>query len=188
MSEYYREHGFRREIDWDSFRETEDDEVHKRENRTVQSFKDSCDINKMLKQAQVKGSISHLIKYPEAVYGEFDGEFDLLTAHERLNRAKEIFNDAPSEIRNEFNNNPLEFIAFANKPENKGRLAELLPLIAEPGSYFPNPVQRGGQGAGAATAPAEAAPAAANAARAPEAPPVPQGGTDGGVSPPEHVK
>ena len=67
--------------------------------RTKQSFKDSCDINKMLKKAQQQGSMSHLLKYPEAVYGEFDGEFDLLTARGRLDRANEIFADLPSEIR-----------------------------------------------------------------------------------------
>ena len=47
---------------------------------TKQAFKDSTDINKMLKKAQQTGSISHLMKYPEATYGEFDGEFDLTTA------------------------------------------------------------------------------------------------------------
>lgn len=123
--------------------------------RTKQSFKDSTDINKIIKKAQRTGTISHLYKYPEATYGEFDGEFDLLTAHERIGRAQEIFDELPAEVRGEFRNNALEFVAFANNPENKGKLAEILPVIAEPGSYFPNPVHRGGQGAGAATAPAE---------------------------------
>ena len=121
---------------------------------TKQSFKDQCDINKMLKKAQTVGSIAHLAKYPEATYGEFDGEFDLLTAARKMERAGEIFAELPSEVRGEFGNNPLEFVAFAAKPENNARLREILPAIAEPGSYFPNPVQRGGQGAGAATAPA----------------------------------
>lgn len=123
--------------------------------RTKQAFKDQCDINKMLKKAQQTGSIAHIQKYPELIYGEFDGEFDLLTAHARIQRANEIFGELPSETRKEFDNNALEFVTWANNPENKGKLAELLPAIAEPGAYFPNPVQRGGQGAGAATAPAE---------------------------------
>lgn len=123
--------------------------------RTKQAFKDQCDINKMLAKAQQAGSISHLLKYPEAVYGEFDGEFSLLDAQERISRANEIFADLPSEVRNEFNNNPLAFVQFAGDPANNDKLDKLLPAIAEPGSYFPNPVQRGGQGAGAATAPLE---------------------------------
>lgn len=124
--------------------------------RAKQTFKDSCDINKMLKKAQQTGSIAHLNKYPEKIYGEFDGEFTLLEATQKIAKVGEIFAEMPSEIRREFNNNPLEFVAFANDPANVGRLAELLPKIAEPGAYFPNPVQRGGQGAGAATAPVEA--------------------------------
>lgn len=145
--------------------------------RTKQAFKDQCDINKMLKKAQVQGSIAHLLKYPEAAYGEFDGEFDLLTAYGKIEKAKEIFEDLPSEIRREHNNNPLQFVSWVNAPENRGKLAELLPVLAEPGNYFPNPVQRGGQGAAAATAPPE-----------PPAEPTPAApGTDPGVSPPEQV-
>lgn len=120
---------------------------------TKQSFKDQCDINKMLTKAQQTGSISHLNKYPEATYGEFDGEFDLLTAHRRIEKAGEIFAELPSEVRSEFGNDPLKFVTFAGSPENNNKLRELIPAIAKPGKYFPNPVQRGGQGAGAATAP-----------------------------------
>ena len=123
--------------------------------RTKQSFKDNCDINKMLKKAQTAGSLSHLMKYPEPVYGEFDGEFDLLTATEKIARANEIFSDLPSEVRREFNGNAIDFVRFAADPANNDKLAEILPAIARPGDYFPNPVARGGQGAGAATAPTE---------------------------------
>ena len=134
---------------------------------TKQSFADQCDINKMLKKAQQQGSISHLLKYPEQIYGEFDGEFDLLTAHEQIKKAQGIFDDLPSEIRKDFNNNALEFVKFAGNPENNDKLRDLLPAIAEPGSFFPNPVQRGGQGAGAATAPTDVAPEVAPEVPAP---------------------
>lgn len=123
--------------------------------RTKQAFKDSADINKLLNKAMKQGSISHLLKYPEATYGEFDGDFDLLTAHSKIERAREIFAELPSEVRSEFSNDPLAFVKFAANPVNNARLAEILPAIAEPGRYFPNPIQRGGTGAGAATAPAE---------------------------------
>lgn len=122
--------------------------------RTKQAFKDQCDINKILKKAMRTGSIAHLNKYPEAVYGEFDGEFTLLEAHGRIERANEIFSELPSEVRREFNNNALEFVSFAGNPENNDKLRDLLPALAKPGDYFPNPVARGGVGAGAATAPA----------------------------------
>lgn len=138
--------------------------------RTKQAFADSTDINKLLKKAMIGGSISHLIKYPELTYGEFDGDFDLLTAHAKIDRANEIFNELPSEVRKEFGNDALAFVTYAANPDNNARLAELLPAIAEPGAYFPNPVQRGGVGAGAATAPPAEVPADPPPA-APESPP-----------------
>lgn len=139
---------------------------------TKQSFKDQCDINKILKKAEVSGGLSHVMKYDKAVYGEFDGEFDLLTAHERIAKAETIFNDLPAEVRREFQHNALEFVKFAADPANNDRLVELIPQIAEPGRYFPNSVQRFGKGAGAATAPEEAKPAETSTASSePSAPP-----------------
>jgi hypothetical protein len=68
--------------------------------RTKQSFKDSTDINKILKKAQKAGSLAHLQKYDKAVYGEFHG-YDLLEAMGKIDRANEIFADLPAEIRSE---------------------------------------------------------------------------------------
>lgn len=123
--------------------------------RTKQTFKDSCDINKILKKAQVKGGLAHVQKYDEAVYGEFDPSLDLFVARDRIAQAEVIFNDLPAEVRREFNNDALAFIEFAGGKSN-AELVEAIPAIAEPGNYFPNPVRMGGQGAGAATAPTEA--------------------------------
>lgn len=106
---------------------------------TKQSFRDSCDINKIIKKAQVAGSLSHLLKYDKAVYGEFTG-VDLLTAYQQVERAQEIFNDLPSEVRAEFDQDAFKFAAFASDPRNIDRLDELLPAIAQPGDYrFPKP-------------------------------------------------
>ena len=117
-----------------------------------QAFKDACDVNKIIKKAQRTGSLAHVEKYPESVYGEFEN-VDLLGAFERDQRAKELFADLPSEVRAEFNHDPYSFFDFATQPANINKLAELIPEIAEPGSYFPNPVKAGGVGAGMATAP-----------------------------------
>lgn len=126
-----------------------------KDGRTKQSFKDECDINKILKKAQVKGGLSHVQKYPEAVYGEFDPGLDLFVARERIAVATQIFEELPSEVRREFRNDPIEFVTYANSLSPQ-ELIEKIPEIAKPGNYFPNPVKAGGQGAGAATAPSEA--------------------------------
>jgi hypothetical protein len=122
--------------------------------RTKQAFKDQCDINKIIKKHQINNAASHAVQYPPEAYAEFEG-VDLLGAYEQIGRANEIFDALPSEVRSEFDNNALKFAAYASDPANINRLPELIPAIARPGAYFPNPVKRGGVGAGAATAPVE---------------------------------
>lgn len=106
--------------------------------RTKESFKDSTDINKIIRKAQVAGGLSHALKYDAAVYGEFTG-VDLLTAFAQCNRAQTIFDELPSEVRNEFNQDAFKFAAYASAPENIHRLKELIPSIAEPASFFVKP-------------------------------------------------
>ncbi len=112
-----------------------------KDGRTKQSFKDVCDINKILKKAQKAGGLAHVQKYGEAVYGEFTG-IDLLGHLNQVKRAQKIFDDLPSEVRREFKGDALKFAGFASEPENIGRLRVLIPAIAEPDRYFPNPVRR----------------------------------------------
>lgn len=119
---------------------------------TKQSFRDSCDVNKILERFQIKNVNAHIVEFPPEVYGEFQN-VDLLTAYGQIDRANEIFAALSSEVRAEFGHDALAFVKFASDPENNSRLAELLPAIAKPGAYFPNPHKRGGEGAGAATAP-----------------------------------
>jgi phage internal scaffolding protein len=104
--------------------------------RTKQSFKDQCDINKILKKAAKVGSLSHLERHG-AQYGDFSDIGDLLQAQERLARGQEIFQELPSEIRREFSNDPGNFFEYVNDPANAGNLRELLPGLAEPGSQLP---------------------------------------------------
>ena len=105
--------------------------------RTKQSFKDSTDINKILKKAQKVGSLSHLQKHG-AFYGDFaNAPKDLFEARELLARGEQIFAELPSEVRKEFGNDPLNYYQFVNDPKNAGDLERVLPAIAEPGKYFP---------------------------------------------------
>lgn len=138
MSKYYRDNG---EIYTPEYND----------GRTQQSWKDQCDINKILKRAEVKGGLSHVQKYDKAVYGEFDPDLDLFVARERIQRATEIFGELPAEVRREFNNDPISFVTYANQVPAE-ELIQRIPQIAEPGGFFPNPVKRGGLGAGEATA------------------------------------
>lgn len=126
MSMYYRKHGKPYEPEYE------------RPGRTKQSFVDECDINQIMKRAQIAGGLSHLQKYG-AEYQDFaEAPTDLLEAHEHLKRGEAIFSELPPEIRREFRQNPFEFFKYVNDPANSERLNELIPAIAEPGRYFPD--------------------------------------------------
>ncbi len=108
--------------------------------RTKQSFKDETDINKILMKAQKVGSLSHLEKHG-AFYGDFSDMPDLLEAHARMARGQSLFDELPSELRKEFDNDMSKFFVYVNDPENKDRLRELMPVLAEPGRVFAPPMR-----------------------------------------------
>ncbi len=105
--------------------------------RTKQSFKNQCDITKILQKAQKTGTISHLAKHG-AHYGDY-ADFNYFEAANKIAEMTSIFEDLPSEVRKEFANQPGAFFEYANNPENVDRLTELLPQIAEPGKMLLQP-------------------------------------------------
>ena len=115
-----------------------------------QTYKDQCDINRVLHKAQHTGTVSHVAKYGQ-IYADF-ADFDYEEAQNRLAEAQSLFFDLPSEIRREFGNRPKAFLDFvANNPLDV--VEERLPQLAEMGRQFPDVV-------GGRIPPAEAAQAA----------------------------
>lgn len=102
-----------------------------KDGRTQKAFTDETDINKIMQRAQKTGTISHISRF-QARYGDFS-DFDFHAHQIKITEGREMFDLAPSEIRREFNNDPAEFFAYVNDPENKDRLHELLPGLAKPG-------------------------------------------------------
>lgn len=123
MSFYYKEHG------------KPEERKYTQHGRTKQSYKDSCDINKLLEKGAKTGSLSHLEKHG-AIYGDF-ADLDFEQVQLQLAEGIQIFNELPAEIKKEFNQNPGEFYEFVANPENSDRLPQLLPAIAERGKFFP---------------------------------------------------
>ena len=104
------------------------------DNRTKQSFKDECDINRLLQRFQKDGAMSHLEAYG-GEYGEYN-KFNFHESMEKLRRGNEIFAKLPSEIRSgEFRNDPGLFFTFVNNPENNEKLNDLFPALARPGKF-----------------------------------------------------
>lgn len=107
--------------------------------RTKQAFKAQCDINNIVKKAQREGTLSHLAKLG-GEYGDFSDVPSLLDAHARLQRGEQIYRELPSELRREFPDQ-FAFFSFVTDPQNSGRLSELLPALAKPGSQRPDVVR-----------------------------------------------
>jgi len=108
--------------------------------QTKQSFKDLTDINRIVARAAKTGTLSHLEQWG-GQYGDF-ADFDFFEAQNKLAQAKQIFEALPAEHQREFGYEASQFFAYANDPENAGRLRELLTGIAAPGRQFPNPNAR----------------------------------------------
>lgn len=104
--------------------------------RTLQAFKDECDINRILHRGEVKVQEAHLDKYG-AQYADYVG-FDWAQHQQQMAEIQTMFNELPAETRKEFGHNPGNFLDFVTDPQNAPNLAEVLPALAQPGYQFPN--------------------------------------------------
>lgn len=135
--------------------------------RTKQSFRDECDINRIMKNFAVTGTLGHLAKHPPQ-YGDVAG-LDFQEAMQIVASANEMFASLPAAMRERFANDPGRMLQFIQNPDNveEGIKLGLLERRPEPAT----PLQ---------TPPASAAPAAPPAGAAASAggglptPPPPQ--------------
>lgn len=93
--------------------------------KTKQSFKDECDINRIMKKYDQTGVIDHLSKN-QPVYSEmFITPKNAYDAIERVQNAQEVFEKLPARIRDAFKNDPGTFYNFASDPKNHDGLVKL---------------------------------------------------------------
>jgi phage internal scaffolding protein len=91
--------------------------------RTKQAMKDECDVNLIVKNFSRTGLIEHRNNHR----GDY-GEFSQIDFHEAMNtviKAEAMFMELPAKTRKEFLNDPGEFLAFVQNPENKDKLIEM---------------------------------------------------------------
>lgn len=72
---------------------------------TQQQFKDECDINRIVKNAE-RGVPPRFMARGEPQYGDFSNVPDLTTAHQLIQDAHSAFMNLPSRLRLELNNDP----------------------------------------------------------------------------------
>ncbi|AXH75306.1 MAG: internal scaffolding protein [Microviridae sp.] len=90
---------------------------------TKQEFKEECDINYIMNQYQQTGLIPNLNEIAPQ-YLE-DTDFDFRSSMEYIAEAKSLFNQMPSKIRAQFDNDPATFLDFCSKEKNRPELAEM---------------------------------------------------------------
>ena len=93
------------------------------EDMTKKSFRDECDINKIMEKFQRKGIIDHYAKHaPE--YMDIP-ELQYSDALQIVIDADQAFSELPSTIRSKFRNDPSEFLSFVQDPSNSDEMAAL---------------------------------------------------------------
>lgn len=88
-----------------------------------QSFKNECDINKIMARFIKTGTIDHVARF-----GGSYGFADSMTYHEAQNivaNANSMFAELPAAIRKEFDDKPEVFLDFVYDPKNADRLREM---------------------------------------------------------------
>lgn len=89
----------------------------------IQSAKDECDINVLVKRFGITGSISGVQRPPPLT--EFGEIFDFQSAMDTVNAAMRSFNALDADTRYRFRNDPALFVKFCSEVNEKGELTNL---------------------------------------------------------------
>lgn len=88
-----------------------------------QSFKDECNINKIMARFQKTGAIDHYAKH-----GPSYGDVTSTSLHQAMNiiaEAETMFEELPATLRKKFGNDPEQFLDFVQDPKNLEEMREL---------------------------------------------------------------
>lgn len=98
--------------------------------RTKQSFKDECDINRIMARYHATGVLDFVEKR-EAQFADVT-DVDFLSAMQLVSDAQSAFADLPSSIRDRFENDPSRLLAFVNDSNNLQEAIELGLAVSQP--------------------------------------------------------
>lgn len=104
------------------------DKFFTKPSRTQQSFKDECDVNKIMKKFKKVMGSDYLSRYNGIVggqFGDFSSVTDYRTAIEQVSAAKDVFGALPAIIRKRFDHDPATFLDFCHDPKNIDELKSL---------------------------------------------------------------
>lgn len=96
------------------------------ESLTRQSFKDECDVNRILRRAQLQGVVSPGdLHGGTAMYADVSEVGDYQEALAVVAKAEEAFAALPARVRERFKNDPAQLLAFLADPKNVEEAIEL---------------------------------------------------------------
>lgn len=101
---------------------------------TKQSHKDECDINRILKQYQRTGIITH-VQSARPTYLDLPDAVDFQSSMETVLVGQEAFASLPAKVRAHFDNDPALFLEALVDPAQADQMREwgfLKPLAEEP--------------------------------------------------------
>lgn len=124
------------------------------------------DINVIVKRFGIDAEFSPTAVMDPRYYGDFDLSFTLADAMDRVRDATDHFARLPVDIRNRFNNSPVELWNFVMDPRNAEESVKLGILAPEGGARLRSPSEPP-----PGNPPAPAAPVAPPGASPPAAPP-----------------
>lgn len=90
---------------------------------TEQSHKDKTDINLILMDYKRTGLIKHA-KQHEGKYDDVSA-IDFQESMFKVTQVQSMFNQLPSDMRNQFNNDPAQFLAYVQDKSNADNLAKM---------------------------------------------------------------
>lgn len=91
---------------------------------TIQSEKDNCDINVIMNRYATCGTPLPVRQDMQPVYADVSELGDYMENYNRCKQAEEIFNNLPSALRKELDNNPANLLPFIQDKANESRCIE----------------------------------------------------------------
>lgn len=107
---------------------------------TKQSFKDDCDINLIMAKFIKTGVLDHLREHG-AEYG-FASSDDFRASMEIISKAESMFEELPSQIRTQFDNDPATFLDFVQDENNIPKMQEMGLAIKTPKQPQPHSLDK----------------------------------------------
>lgn len=110
---------------------------------TKQEFIAECDINNIVKEFLMTGIFNHIsANAQEGRYEDLPDQMDYQQAIHTMRAAEASFASLPARVRERFQNDPGQFLAFCEDPKNAAEMVELgLATRSEPDSRVGEAVQ-----------------------------------------------